>query len=115
MIKSGESKKLQIQLSKLHEEETNFLQVTQSWQDELAGLALQVETKLTEFRETQSAVGKLCIDKVTKESLDQVWGSITEMESAHKKLQDVYIQWYDKTNKIIEECKEQKRCATSSG
>ena len=46
MIKSGESKKLQIWLQKLREEETEFLQVTQPWQDDLADLALQVEAKL---------------------------------------------------------------------
>ena len=66
---------------------------------------LQVETKLAEFHETQSAVGKLFIEKVTKESLDQVRGSVIEMESVHNKLQDVYIQWYDKTNKMINERK----------
>lgn len=37
------------------------------------------------------------------------------MNSAHNKLQDVYIEWYDKTNTIIEEHKEKKRCATTSG
>ena len=74
-----------------------------------------METKLAKFRETQSAVGKLFAEKVTRESLDQVQGSVAEMESAHNKLQDVYIQWYDKTNKIIEECKEQKQRATTSG
>ena len=52
MIKSGESKKLQILLQKLREEETEFLQVTHPWQDELVNLALQVEAKLVEFRET---------------------------------------------------------------
>ena len=36
MIKLGESKKLQIWLLKLREEEAEFLQVTQPWQDELA-------------------------------------------------------------------------------
>lgn len=76
---------------------------------------LQVETKLTKFCETQSTVGKLFVEKVTKESLDQVWGSVAEMESAHNKLQDVYIQWYDKTNKIVNERKEQKRCIAASG
>ena len=109
MIKLGESKKLQIQLQKLWEEETEFLQVTQPWQDELADIALQVETKLAEFRETLIAMGKLFIEKVTKESLEQVKGSIAEMEGVHNKLQDVYTQWFDKTNKIIEEHKEQKR------
>lgn len=108
MIKSGESKRLQIQLQKLHEEETEFLQVTQPWQDKLADLALQVETKLAEFRETQTAVGKLLAKEVTKESLEQVRGSVVEMDSAHNKLQDVYIQWYDKTNKIIKERKEEQ-------
>ena len=63
MIKSGESKRLQIQLQMLWEEETEFLQVTQPWQDEMADLALQVETKLVEFWETQTAVGKLFAEK----------------------------------------------------
>ena len=66
MIKSGESKRLQIQLQKMCEEEIDFLQVTQLWQDELVDLALQVENKLKEFQETQSVVGKLLIEKVTK-------------------------------------------------
>ena len=35
MIKSGESKKLQIRLQKLREEEIEFLQVSQPWQDKL--------------------------------------------------------------------------------
>ena len=95
-------------MQKLREEETEFLQVTQPWQDELVGLAMQVETTLVEFRETQSAVVKLFTGQVTKESLEQVKGSIAKMEDAHNKMQDVYTQWYDKTNKIIEESKEQK-------
>ena len=52
MIQSSKSKKLQIQLQKLHKEETEFMRVTQPWQDELADLALQVEAKLREFSET---------------------------------------------------------------
>ena len=79
------------------------------------GLVLQVETKLAKFRGTQSAVDKLFAEKVTKESLDQVQGSIAEMESAHNKLQDVYTQWYDKTNKIVNKCKEQKQRVAASG
>ena len=90
MIQSGKSEKLQIQLQKLCEEETEFMQVTQPWQDELANLAHQVETKLPEFRETQDIVGKLFTEQVTKESLEQVKGSVTEMAGAHNKLQDVY-------------------------
>ena len=49
MIKSGESKKLKIELQKLWDEETKFLQVTQPWQDKMVDLALQVEAKLVEF------------------------------------------------------------------
>ena len=103
MIKLGESKKLQIWLQKLREEETKFLQVTQPWQDKLANLALQVEAKLAEFRETQTTVVNLLVGKVTKDSLEQVRGSIIEMDGADNKLNDVYTQWYDKTNKIVEE------------
>ena len=57
--------------------------------------------KLVEFKETQATVGKLLVEKVTKESLEQAKGSIVEMTAAHDKLQDVYTQWFDKTNKII--------------
>ena len=70
MIKLGESKKLQIRLQKLREEETEFLQVTQPWQDELVDLALQVEAKLAKFQETQTTVVNLFVGKVTKESLE---------------------------------------------
>ena len=115
MIKLGESKKLQIRLQKLREEETEFLQVTQPWQDKLVDLALQVEAKLAEFRETQSTVVNLFAGKVTKESLEQERGSVTEMDGAQNKLNDVYTQWYDKTHQIVEERKEQKRYATASG
>lgn len=44
MIQSSKSKKLQIQLQKLH--------------DELVNLAHKVETKLAKFKETQATVGK---------------------------------------------------------
>ena len=115
MIKSGKSKKLQIRLQKLRKEETEFLKVTQPWQDELAELTLQVETNLAEFREIQTTATSFLIDKVTKESLEQVKGSVTELDSVQNKLQDVYIQWYDKTNKIIEERKEQKQRTIVSG
>ena len=78
------------------------------WQEELADLAQKVETKLAEFRETQATVGKLLTEEVTKESLEESKGSIAEMKVVHDKLQDVYTQWFDKTNKIIQERKEQK-------
>ena len=47
-------------------------------------------------------MGKLFAEQVTKESLEQVKGSVAEMVGAHNKLQDVYTQWYNNTNKIIE-------------
>lgn len=106
MIQSGKNKKLQIQLQKLHEEETEFMQVTQPWKDEMVDLAQKLETKLMEFRETQAIVGKLLEEQVTRESLEHAKGSVYEMTDVHNQLQDVYTQWYDKTNKIIEECKE---------
>ena len=109
MVQLGKSKKLHIQLQKLHEEETKFMRVTQPWQDELADLAQKVETKLAEFRETQATMGKLLVEQVTEESLEQAKGSVMEMTAAHDKLQDVYTWWFDKTNVIIEERKEQKR------
>ena len=108
IIKSGESKKLQIRLQKLWEEEIEFLQVTQPWHDELVDLALQVEAKLAEFWETQTTVVNLFVGKVIKESLEQVRGSVVEMDGVHNKVQDIYTQWFNKTNKIIEECKEKK-------
>ena len=49
-----------------------------------------METKLTEFKETQATVGKLLAEQVTKESLEQAKGSVAEMIAAHDKLQDVY-------------------------
>ena len=78
-------------------------------------MAQKVETKLADFRETQAIVGKLFVEQVTKESLEQAKGSVAEMASVHNKLQDVYTQWFNKTNKIIEEHKEHKRCATANG
>ena len=66
------------------------MRVTQLWQDELIDLAQEVKTKLTEFRETQATVGKLFAEQVTRESLEQVKGSINEMASVHNKLQDIY-------------------------
>ena len=91
------------------------MKVTQPWQDELADLVQKVETKLAKFKETQASMGKLLTEQVTKESLEQVKGSILEMNVEHDKLQDVYTRWFDKTNKIIEECKVQRRCIATSG
>ena len=85
-----------------------FFKVTQPWQDELADLAQKVETKLIEFKERQATMGKFLAEQVTKESLEQAKGSVVEMIGAHDKLQDVYTQWFDKTNRIVEEHKEQK-------
>ena len=90
MIKSGESKKLQIRLWKLREEETEFLQVTHPWQDELVDLALQVEAKLAKFQETQTTMVNLFARIVTKDSLEQERRSITKMDGVHNKLNDVY-------------------------
>ena len=39
MVQSGKSKKLQIQLQSLREDETEFMKVTQPWQDDLENLA----------------------------------------------------------------------------
>ena len=108
MIKSDESKKLQIWLQKLWEEETEFLQVTQPWQDALVDLALQVEAKLVEFQEIKTTMVNLFTGKVTKESLEQARGSVIEMDGVHNKLNDVYTHWYDKMHWIVEERKEQK-------
>ena len=60
-------------------------------------------------------MGKLLTEQVTKESLEQAKGSVMEMTVAHDQLKDIYTQWFDKTNKIIEERKEQKQRATTSG
>jgi hypothetical protein len=37
------------------------------------------------------------------------------MIATHDKLQDVYTQWFEKKNRIIEERKEQKQQETTSG
>ena len=71
--------------------------------------------KLAEFKETQATMGKLLAEQLMQESLEQAKGSLTEMTVVHDKLQDVYTWWFDKTNRIIEESKEQKRRATTSG
>jgi len=60
-------------------------------------------------------MGKLLREQVMKESLEQAKGSIIEMNVKHDKLQDIYTQWFDKTNRIIEEHKEQRRHVTTSG
>ena len=65
-------------MQKLHEEETEFMRVTQPWQDELADLAQKFETKPAKFRETQAIVGKLFAEQVTRESLEQVKGSVSK-------------------------------------
>ena len=78
-------------------------------------MAHKVETKLVEFRETQAIVDKLFTEQVTKEYLEKDKGSVVEMAGAHDKLQDVYTLWFDKTNKIIQELKEQKQCIEASG
>lgn len=82
------------------------MKVTQPWQDKLANLAQKVEVKLVEFKETKASMGKLLTEQVTTKSLEQAKGSIIEMNAEHDKLQDVYTRWFDKTNRIIEECKE---------
>ena len=68
----------------------------------------RLETKLAKFKETQASIGKMFEEQVMKESLEQAKGSIAEMNVEHDKLQDIYTWWFDKTNKIIEECKEQR-------
>jgi hypothetical protein len=84
------------------------MKVTQPWQDELADLAQKLEMKLVKFKETQALVEKMPMEQVTTESLEQAKRSITEVNVEHDKLQDVYTQWFDKMNKIIEERKEQR-------
>jgi hypothetical protein len=84
------------------------MHVTQPWQDELVDLAQKEETKLAKFKQTQTTVGKMLAEQVTRDSLEQAKGSVTKMTIAHDKLQDVYTRWFDKTNAIIEEHKEQK-------
>ena len=84
------------------------MKVTQPWQDELADLAQKLEMKLAEFKETQASMGKMFTEQVMKESLEQAKGSITEMNVEHDKLQDIYTWWFDKMNKIIKECREQR-------
>ena len=106
MVQTGKRKKLQIQLQRLREDETRFIKVTQPWQDELADLAQKLEMKLTKFKETQASVEKMLTEQVTIEYSEQTKGSITEMNANHDKVQDIYTWWYDKMNKIIEECKE---------
>jgi hypothetical protein len=71
-------------------------------------LAQKLETKIAEFKETQATMGKLLAEQLTQESLEQAKGNLAEMTDVHDKLQDVCTRWFDKTNKIIEECKEQK-------
>ena len=88
------------------------MKVTQPWQDELIELAQKLETKLAEFKETQASVGKMLMEQITTESLEQAKGSIAEMSTEHDKLQDIYTWWFNKTNKIIGECKDNNRLRT---
>ena len=79
------------------------MKVTQPWKDELENLALKVEMKIIEFKEKQVSIESMLTEQVMKESLEQAKGSIFKMNTEHDELQDVYNQWYYKTNKIIEE------------
>ena len=78
-------------------------------------MALKVEMKFAEFKEKQVSIESMLTEQVTKESFEQTKGSIVKMNAEHDELQDVYNQWYYKINKIIEERKEQRRGATTSG
>ena len=44
-------------------------------------------------------MGKLLMEQVTKESLEQAKGSIVEMTVVPDKLQDIYTKWFDKTKR----------------
>lgn len=48
-------------------------------------------------------MGKLLMEQVMTESLEQAKRSVIEMNLEHGKLQDVYTWWFDKINRIIEE------------
>ena len=67
-----------------------FMKVTQPWQDELADLAQKLERRLTEFKETQASVGKMLMEQITTESLEQAKGIIIEMNDEHDKSHDIY-------------------------
>ena len=91
------------------------MKVTQPWQDELANLAQRVETKIAEFKEQQVSIASMFLEQIKRESLDQAKGSIVKMNAEHDELQDVYNQWYYKTNKIIDERKQQRQRAAANG
>ena len=91
------------------------MKVTQQWQDELADLAQRVEMKITEFKEQQVLIESMFSKQITRESLEQAKRSIFRMNTEHDELQDVYNQWYYKTNKIIEERKEQRQLVAANG
>ena len=55
------------------------------------------------------------MEEVKKESLEQAKGSVVGMTATHEKFQEIYTQWFDKTNKVIEQHKEQKRHVATSG
>ena len=55
------------------------------------------------------------LEQITRESLEQAKGSIVKMNTEHDELQDVYNKWYYKTNKIIDERKQQRQRAAASG
>ena len=91
------------------------MKVTQPWQDELVDLAQRVETKIAEFKEQQASIESMFSEQITRESLEQAKGSIVKMNVEHDELQDVYKKWYYKTNKIIDERKQQRQRVTTSG
>lgn len=80
MLKMGENKKLQTELQKLHAQEAKYLKIVQPWQVEVSQSALQVNQKLTEFKEMQTTTASLMDEPPTAKLVDTTWECVDQMK-----------------------------------
>lgn len=112
MLKMGENKRLQTKLQKFHTKEAKYLKIVQPWQEEVSQIALQVNEKLTDFKEMKAIVVSLMDEPPTIELVNTAWECVDQMNKDLIGLQDDFMQF---TKKIRQLLKEKKELKTTSG
>ena len=80
MLKMGENNKLQSELQQLRTQEEEYLKTVQPWQKEVSTNALQVNSKLTNFKATQTTVASLLEELATAELVDTTRECVEKMD-----------------------------------
>lgn len=97
----GENKKLQGELQKLHAREEEYLKTVQAWKEEVSGITLQIDAKISEFKATQTIVVSLLEAPISIELVDTARECVDQIDKDLVELKARFVLFMTRVKEVL--------------